>query len=67
MKRCKRMFCVECGKEEEIFKDGVCKDCYVKTHSFSKGPQVVDLPVCTNCDSYKYKNTWTSDIFDDSS
>lgn len=59
------MFCVECGKETSIFKDGVCKDCYVKTHSFSEGPKLVDLPICTNCGSYKYKNTWTSDIFDD--
>jgi len=59
------MFCVECGKETSIFKDGVCKDCYVKTHSFSEGPLLVDLPVCTSCGSYKYKNTWTSDIFDD--
>jgi nonsense-mediated mRNA decay protein 3 len=59
------MFCVECGKETSIFKDGVCKDCYVKTHSFTEGPKLVDLPVCTNCDSYKYKNTWTNDIFDD--
>ena len=59
------MFCVECGKEGPIFREGVCIDCYVKTHSFTKGPKIIDIPVCTNCGSYKYKNTWTTDLFDD--
>lgn len=59
------MFCVECGKEGPIFREGVCKECYLKTHSFSKGPRTIELPVCTHCSSYKYKNTWTSDIFDE--
>ena len=59
------MFCVECGKDGPIFKNGVCLSCYLKTHSFSKGPKVIDLPVCTHCGSYKYKNTWTSDLFGD--
>jgi nonsense-mediated mRNA decay protein 3 len=59
------MFCVECGRETVIFKEGTCKECYLKTHSFSKGPEIVDMPVCTHCDSYKYKNTWTSDLFDE--
>ncbi len=56
------MFCVECGKETDIYKDGVCIDCYVKTHEFSKGPEIMDLTVCPHCGSYKYKNTWTNDI-----
>ncbi len=57
------MFCVECGKEESVYKNGVCLSCYIKSHSFSKGPETIDIPVCTNCDSYKYKNTWHSGIF----
>ena len=57
------MFCVECGKEGPIFKDGVCVECYLKTHTFTKGPDSIDLPICTNCGSYKYKNTWASDLF----
>jgi len=57
------MFCVECGKEGPIFKDGVCLSCYLKTHRLSKGSEVIDLPVCTHCDSYKYKNTWSNDLF----
>ena len=59
------MFCVECGKDGPIFRDGVCLECYLKTHSFTKGPEVIDLPVCSHCNSYKYKNTWTSDLFGD--
>jgi len=57
------MFCVECGKEGPIFRDGVCISCYLKTHSFSKCPEIIDMPVCPHCGSYKHKNTWTSDLF----
>ena len=59
------MFCVECGKEEPIFRDGVCLSCYLKTHTFTKGPDFIDLPVCPHCNSYKYKNTWTTELFGD--
>lgn len=59
------MFCVECGKETTIYRDGVCVDCYLKTHRFTKGPEIVDIPVCVHCQSYKYKSTWTSELFDD--
>jgi len=59
------MFCVECGKDGSIFRDGVCLICYLKTHTFTKGPKIIDLPVCNHCGSYKYKNTWTSDLFRD--
>lgn len=59
------MFCVECGKEGPIFRDGVCLNCYLKTHSFTSGPDEIDLPVCSHCSSYKYKSNWTSDLFGD--
>ncbi|UCH72290.1 MAG: hypothetical protein JSW62_01715 [Thermoplasmatales archaeon] len=59
------MFCVECGKEKPIYKEGACIKCYLQTHSFSKGPKNIDLPLCAHCNSYKYKNTWTSDLFGD--
>ncbi|MCK4364769.1 MAG: hypothetical protein KAW45_01835 [Thermoplasmatales archaeon] len=59
------MFCVECGKDGPIFRDGVCISCYLKTHTFTKGPDIIDLPVCSHCGSYKYKSTWTSDLFGD--
>lgn len=59
------MFCVECGKECLIFRDGVCKECYLKTHSFTSGPSIMDLPVCVHCNSYKFKNTWTNELLAD--
>ena len=59
------MFCVECGSEEPIFRDGVCRKCYLKTHKFTKGPKEIEIPICAHCSSYKYKNTWTSDLFGD--
>ena len=64
MQRSKIMFCVECGKEE-IFKDGVCINCYLKHTSFTKGPEVIDILSCTACSAYKYKNTWFSESLDE--
>lgn len=59
------MFCVECGKETEIFKNGTCVDCYIKNKSFSSGPQIIDIYSCPKCSAYKYKNTWVDKPFDD--
>lgn len=59
------MFCVECGKETEIYKDGVCIDCYIKSHEFTKGPKDIKLPMCPHCGGFKYKNTWTNEILTD--
>jgi len=56
------MFCVECGKETKIYKNGVCIDCYLKENKFTEGPEIIDLPVCTHCGSYKYKNNWTNEL-----
>ncbi len=59
------MFCVECGKEEKIFKEGVCINCYIKIHTFTKGPLIVEIPECSHCGSYKFKNNWTNEFFSD--
>ena len=59
------MFCVECGKEGEIYKDGVCIECYLKNHSFSRGPKLIDIVYCSHCNSYKYKNTWFLEPFEE--
>jgi len=59
------MFCVECGREGQIFRDGTCLSCYLKTHTFTKGPKIIDIPICPHCGSYKYKNTWISELFGD--
>ena len=55
------MFCVECGEEKPIYKNGVCIDCYLKSKQFTEGPDVLHLPFCAHCESYKYKNTWIKD------
>jgi len=57
------MFCVECGKEGKIFKNGECIECYVKNKSFTKGPEVIDIYKCSKCWSYKYKNSWLNESF----
>ncbi len=59
------MFCVECGKEGKIFRNGVCISCYLKNNSFTKGPAVLDIYTCPNCSSYKYKNTWLQESFEE--
>jgi nonsense-mediated mRNA decay protein 3 len=56
---------VECGNEGKIFKEGACINCYVKTHSFTKGPEIIELAECSHCGSYKFKNTWTNELFSD--
>jgi nonsense-mediated mRNA decay protein 3 len=57
------MFCVECGKEEQIYKNGVCLHCYLEQAQFTKGPAIIDIIACPRCESYKYKNTWLMEPF----
>ena len=57
------MFCVECGKEAPIFRNGVCLHCYLNHTQFSKGPTILDLTMCPRCSAYKYKNTWLQEPF----
>jgi nonsense-mediated mRNA decay protein 3 len=59
------MFCVECGNDVPIFRNGVCLSCYLKATQFSKGPAILDIVMCPRCSSYKYKNTWLRETFDD--
>jgi nonsense-mediated mRNA decay protein 3 len=58
------MFCVECGNDVPIFRNGVCLSCYLKETQFSKGPAILDIIMCPRCSSYKYKNTWVQESFD---
>ena len=59
------MFCVECGKEGTIYKNGVCISCYLKNNKFTSGPAIIDIDICPKCSSFKYKNTWLQQSFDD--
>jgi len=57
------MFCVECGKEGPIHKNGVCEQCYIQSTQFTKGPNIIDIFVCPKCSAYKYKNIWYQEAF----
>lgn len=57
------MFCVECGKELPIYKNGVCLPCYIQQTTFSHGPDYLDIIRCSHCQVYKYKNTWVNESF----
>jgi len=59
------MYCVDCGKDKPIFRDGSCLDCYLKNHQFTHGPDVFHIPVCNYCGGYKYKSTWKKQSFED--
>jgi len=59
------MFCVECGKDTPIFRNGVCLGCYLKHTQFTSGPSILDITICPRCSSYKQKNTWIQEDFDD--
>ena len=63
--RNRHMFCVECGNETPIFRNGVCLCCYLKHTQFSKGPTILDIIMCPRCSSYKYKNGWLQKSFQD--
>jgi nonsense-mediated mRNA decay protein 3 len=52
------MFCVDCGEEKTIYKEGSCFECYVKNHQFTKGPSIFHLMQCKSCDAFKYKTHW---------
>ncbi len=58
------MYCVDCGKDKPIFREGSCLECYLKNHRFTHGPDVFHIPVCNYCGAYKYKNTWKNESFE---
>ncbi|MEM0492569.1 MAG: NMD3-related protein [Candidatus Thermoplasmatota archaeon] len=58
------MFCVECGKDGLVYKNGYCLSCYIKHHRFTKGPFYLDVYMCPKCGMYKYRNTYLSESFD---
>jgi|YNPNPStandDraft_1061719.scaffolds.fasta_scaffold00327_19 nonsense-mediated mRNA decay protein 3 len=58
------MFCVECGREGSVYKNGYCLSCYIKHNRFTKGPGYLDVYMCPKCGMYKYKNTYIPGSFD---
>ena len=50
------MICVECGKESDIIKNGLCINCYIQSKNFTKGPDSINISKCPNCNLYKFRN-----------
>jgi len=59
------MYCVDCGKEKPIFRKGSCLSCYLQHHHFTEGPNLFHIPMCSYCDSFKYKNTWKNETLEE--
>jgi nonsense-mediated mRNA decay protein 3 len=55
------MFCVDCGEEKTIFRNGSCLECYLKNHQFTQGPDFIDITMCVHCGSLKFKSLWTNE------
>lgn len=58
------MFCVDCGEEKPIFREGSCFECYVKNHQFTKGPSIFHLMQCKSCGAFRYKTHWKAEEFE---
>jgi nonsense-mediated mRNA decay protein 3 len=52
-----RSFCVECGREAEVYQ-GLCEDCLPKKRSFLEVPLVLDLSQCNHCGAFRLPGGW---------
>ena len=51
------MFCVECGREEELI-GSLCRECYSKKHSIVSLADHVDLTLCAHCSAMESEKGW---------
>jgi nonsense-mediated mRNA decay protein 3 len=51
------MFCVECGKEGELYK-GLCRECFLSKNVFVSIPNNIDVEVCGRCGSRRKGKSW---------
>jgi len=51
------MFCVECGKEGELYQ-GLCVECFLAKNVFIKIPKNIDVEVCAHCGARKKGKSW---------
>ena len=51
------MFCVECGREDELI-GSLCKECYSKKHSLVTLADHVDLTLCAHCSAMESDKGW---------
>jgi nonsense-mediated mRNA decay protein 3 len=51
------LFCVECGREDELI-GSVCRECFSKKHAIATLPDHVDLTLCAHCSSMETPKGW---------
>ncbi len=51
------MFCVECGREGELYK-GLCSDCFLKKNVFVTIPKIIDVNLCMHCGARRKGKGW---------
>lgn len=51
------MFCVECGREEELI-GSLCRECYSKKHAIASLADHVDLMLCAHCSAMESEKGW---------
>jgi nonsense-mediated mRNA decay protein 3 len=51
------LFCVECGREDELI-GSLCKECYSKKHSIVSLADHVDLTLCAHCSAMESEKGW---------
>jgi NMD protein affecting ribosome stability and mRNA decay len=51
------MFCVECGREEELY-GGLCSQCYIEKNVFITIPERIDIEVCAYCGVRRKGRIW---------
>lgn len=57
-----RRICALCGKETEVLIEGLCPDCYRKTHPLARAKrEFVGIVRCPSCGAILYKGRWVRD------
>lgn len=51
------MFCVECGREEELI-GSLCRECYSKRYAKASLPDHVDITLCAHCSAMETEHGW---------
>jgi len=51
------LFCVECGREEELI-GSLCRECYSKKHAIASLADHVDLMLCAHCSAMESEKGW---------
>ncbi len=54
-----RRFCPICGREVDVLIDGMCIECYKKSHPLARiKKDIVGIVRCANCGAILYKGRW---------